>query len=287
MRRAPDDPAQLPARGHRADHPQRAHHDHESGDEGDREIQQLRVPARTTLTHVSTFAVRGAVDHARDRNRAEQQRRQVDRVHERAPGIAAHPRVRAIREHQRKVQEERRQQEHRRQVAPVERPVERVELAGERERHHAEKGDGQPEEMERRLVIGTPQPHRGADQQREDADGGQREIEAERARGHRRDLDRHLLPRLLSHDQVAERGSGRARVEHVDDVLHALNLAVADLQQDVAARQPRALTRRAFRDLRRRDLAARDLPQHAVLELGPRRALHHVQSRQAQQRRRR
>ena len=110
------------------------------------------------------------VDHARNRCAAQEQRRQIQRGQQRAPGVAPHPRVRPIREHEREVQEQRRQQELRRQVPPVEDPVERIEPAGEREGEHAEERDRQPEEMQRRLVIGTAQPHGRADQQREHAD---------------------------------------------------------------------------------------------------------------------
>ena len=111
------------------------------------------------------------------RARAEEQRRQIQQRQQRAAGIAARPRVRPLGEHQREVQEQRRQHQHRHDVAPVEDPIERVEPAAEREGEHAEEGDAQPEEVQRRLMIRAAQPDRRADEQREDADRRQREVE--------------------------------------------------------------------------------------------------------------
>src|SRR5205814_9671315 len=54
--------------------------------------------------------------------------------------------------HQREMQEERRQQQDRHRVAPVEDPVELVQLSAEGERERAEEDDREPEEMTRCLI---------------------------------------------------------------------------------------------------------------------------------------
>jgi hypothetical protein len=75
------------------------------------------------------------------------------------------------------MQEQRRQQGERDRVTPVERPVETIEGAVEREREDAEEGDAQPEEMQRRLIARTADPDRRADQQSEEANCGEDEVQ--------------------------------------------------------------------------------------------------------------
>ena len=69
---------------------------------------------------------RGA-DDGRDLRRAEERRRQIEQGQQRPPGIAPRPRVGAVGEHEREVQEERRQQQHCHHIAPVEDLIEPVE----------------------------------------------------------------------------------------------------------------------------------------------------------------
>ncbi len=123
------------------------------------------------------------------------------RVHEwRNQVQAGTPAQRALRELEREVQQQRRQQRHRDRVTPVENPVEAIERADERERECAEERDAEPEEMQRRLIVGTTQPHRRAHQQRKEAHG--REDEVHRAAARR---GRELDVERLAHAEADQR----------------------------------------------------------------------------------
>src|SRR5215471_2056101 len=183
------------------------------------------------------------------------------------------------------MQEERRQQQLRRQIAPIERPVERVELPGERERHRAEKRHREPEEMQRRLMIGPPHAHRRADEQRKNPDRRQSEIQTQRTRRNRLYRERQQLPLILAKNRVREPAAIRARMQYLDDVLFALDVSAVNRLQDVARPHTCARGSRVRRHFRRDDLAAVVVaPQHSVLDFRPRRPLDDVQGGQAEQR---
>ena len=261
---------------------ERADHDRETRDQTDREVDQRGVlnQLRDANEHV---AVPRRVDDARDRCTAKEQRREIDRGKERAPGVASHPRIGPIRKDQRKVQEERREQELRRQVAPVEHPVEGIEPAGEREREHAEERDGQPEEMQRRLVIGAAEPHGRADQQREDADRGEHEVEPARTRGDRLDRNVDHLLRAQPQDGVVQRGALLAGVEHLDHVLRARDGPAVDREENISYLESGARRPGAGRHFHGRDVVAAGAPEHAVLDLVPPNPLGDVGDRETEE----
>ena len=192
-RGAPDDPAQLPARRDGAHAPQRERHYPEAASQAAGEIQELTAlhQRKDGRKHVP-FPAR---PHGRgDTGARKQGRRKVQEWNQIPPGVAPGPGILALREHEREMQEERRQHQHGHHVAPVEDPVESVQPAAEREGEHAEERDAQPEEVQRRLMLGPPQPDRGANQQRKDADRCQREVQHPRSGRNRRDRHRdHLL----------------------------------------------------------------------------------------------
>ena len=189
QQRAPRDPPELAARGHRPDPAERPNHEGQPDHQIAGQDQQFQPIDRRQHARRQGAAAGSARDdrHARP---PQQQRRQVRKRQQRAARVGHRPRVGPIREDQGEVQEHRRQRQQRHHVGPVEEPVERVELPAVREGHHAEESDRQPEEMERRLVAGPPQAHRGADQQREDADAGEHVVQRKVADGNRVDGDR-------------------------------------------------------------------------------------------------
>ncbi len=121
------------------------------------------------------------------------------------PATPTAPPARPLREHHREVQEERRQRENRDRVGPVEHPVEAIETAAEGEGEHAEEGDREPEEMQRRRIARAPQPNRAAHEQREDADRGEHEVAARPDRLARREPDIDHFTRAESKRRIAER----------------------------------------------------------------------------------
>ena len=132
------------------------------------------------------------------------------------------------------MQKERRQQQDRHDVAPIEDPVEAIEPAAEGEREHAEERDGEPEEVQRRLVARTPKAHDAADQQREDANAREQEIQRARSARHRRDPDVHDLARAEAQHGVAQ---GRTvRLPRAAPSRHRIPAAQGDRQSPAADR---------------------------------------------------
>ena len=174
-RRPPDNPPQLAPRRHRARPPQRP--------------DETASPAARKTASTATRAGRAAPPAGRvvglqrrpndgnDARGAEDGGRQVDRRQPAGQRRRVALMVGPLGKHQREVQEQGRQHEQGDDVGPVERPVDLVEPAAERERQHAEERDRQPEEVQGRLVERSPDADRRAHQQREEADRGQEVVE--------------------------------------------------------------------------------------------------------------
>ena len=124
----------------------------------------------------------------------EQKGRQVQEWQCGAAGFGMRPAVGAFWEHQREMDDERRQQKRAHNVRPVDDPIERVEAAAERKRQHAEEGNGQPEEVERGLVVRTAEADPGAHEQRKNTDRGEDVIQSA---GTRRDRCKRKAKALL------------------------------------------------------------------------------------------
>ena len=153
------------------------HHHRQSAQEAHAEIapvttsRSLRAPAdgSTRATCPVSISTRTTTEHHRRRVRQQQ--------HEPAK-VRVGPRLGALRKHEREVQEQRRQRQPRDQIRPVEEMVQPVVRSARREREHAEERHRQPEEMERGAIGRTPQPDRGADDNRENPDERHGVVEA-------------------------------------------------------------------------------------------------------------
>ncbi len=267
---AADDPAKLPPRGDRSDAAERADHHGQSEQQTDGEVEHFPAVEERDDAREQP-AVFPHAKELRDACAAKQQRRQIDERQQRAPGLGAHPAVRPLGEHQREMEEERRQQQHADDVSPVEDPVERVELAGKRQRHHAEERHRQPEEMQTRLVVRAAKAHAGADQEREDADRREHRVERPRSCREDRDVEVDEGGFTVADDGVAQ---PRTRIGGVDQCVHLRrrqDLAFIDHDEDVPWLHARARPRRIRRDLLCDDDARRIVrPEHAVFGLGKR-----------------
>ena len=180
--RAPHDPTQLPQRRGRPHAPERRGEDGESAQQIGRQIERLHAIERGDRAYETGGIFRGP----HERYRPGQPEQRGHRVEQR-PAVAGqrrqHAVARPLGKDQGEVHEQRRQQERRHLVGPVEHPVHAIEAAGEGEGEDAVERDGEPEEVQRRLIVGTARSHGGADEQREDAHGGEHVVEATHAAG--------------------------------------------------------------------------------------------------------
>jgi len=120
--------------------------------------------------------------------------------------------------------------------------------------------------MQRRLIVRPAQPHGGADEQREQADGSEHEIHRAAAR-QRRQRDVECLLRPEANDGVREPGAGGAAVLQCEDVRGAFDGRPVDGNQHVAAADSGRGRRRIRSHLRRRHTLGTRLPEHPVLDL--------------------
>ena len=123
------------------------------------------------------------------------------------------------------MEEERRQREDGNLVGPEEHPVEAIEPAAEREGEHAEEGDRQPQEVQRRRIARAPQPDGAADQQGEGADAGEQEVEDAGAAGNGRHAHVDDVARAEPQHGVAQRLAAAGAVQDLDDVGRILESA--------------------------------------------------------------
>ena len=269
-RRAPDDPAELPARRDGSHAPERANHDREPGDEAGAQTDQLDPVHQRE--HAREH--RGVIGRPQERRRtraAEQQAGKVQERQKRPAGVAARPGVGPFGEHQREVHEQRRQQQHRDDVRPVEHPVQRIEPPGKRKREHPEKRDRQPEEVQRGLVVGPAEPHARADEQREDPDRREHVIQAARARRNRRQRNLEHLARLRPRNHIGERRPRRRRVKRGGHITDRVDQSSVDRLEDVPLAQSHAHGGRSLGHLAGDDRPfGRLAPQDAVLQFAPR-----------------
>ena len=134
-------------------------------------------------------------------------------------------------------------------------------------------------------MIGPPEPHRRADEQREDADGGEREVERARSGRHRRHRDIELFLRCAAGEPCTSALSpGFAAWKASHDLVDRFDRLPVDRHQDVARSDPGALAGRVGRDLGGDDLSG------CILHSTPSSSSHQVQrmrdvrDRQAEQR---
>ena len=261
---APGDPPELPPAGQRRDLPERPRDDHERAGDAQEEEELLAAIERLERPGEGRAVGRAPADRD-DAGDAKHDRRHVD--HREQPRQRTWPLVRRpLREHEREVQQERRQERHRHGVSPVEDPVEPIERAVERERERTEEGDAEPEEVQRGLVRGPPEPDRGADEQGEEPDRRQHEVHGARPRSRRQ---RHLqrLTGTESNQRVAQRRAVAAALLVRDGLRRRLHQLAIDGQQNVAALDPGSCRRRPLGDLEDRHAFRPGAPQHAVLDL--------------------
>jgi hypothetical protein len=181
------------------------------------------------------------------------------------------------------VQEEWRQHEHRNRIRPVEHPIEAIEPAAEREGEDTEEGHRQPEEMERRGIAGTAQPHGAADQQRKDADSGKQEVQRSGSARNGRDSHIHDLARTESQDRIANGLAGIRSLQHLHHVGQLLDRTVIDGQEQVAALDADRGGWRSGADVGRHDAVRLRCPEHAIFDRMPRRTRGDIRNPEAQQ----
>ena len=163
------------------------------------------------------------------------------------------------------MEEQRRQHRLRDGVTPVERPVEAIERAVERKRERAEERDAQPEEVQRRLIVGPPQPNPRADEQREQADGGQDEVHRARRRDRgQRDVER--APLAEPEQRIGEPGALAGAMLVLEDLRPRFDGFAVDRDQHVAARDSGLPRRRIGRNFSRRHAFGSLRPEHAILD---------------------
>ena len=284
-RRAPDDPAELTLHGHRARTRQGAEQDRQARAQIQREIDVLEaIEHRDDADEI--FRIESRAQH---RQRAGGAKHGAGQINRRQPprqqrGVARH--VRALREHEREVQEQRRQHHDRDGVAPVEHPVDAIEPAAEREGEQAEEGDRQPEEVQRRLVGRPPRAHGGADQQREDADRREDVVVQTRAVGHRRQRQIRHFTRAEPQQRVGVAVAGARLVLDREHVGAAFDRLIVDGQQDVARPHTGPARGRRRGDLGRHHAHGALDPEHAVFHFVGGRARNDVGQTERQQRER-
>ncbi len=131
------------------------------------------------------------------------------------------------------------------------------------------------------LIVGAPQPHRRADQERDDADEHQHQVFRGRAAWNR--LQRQLVKLLAAcpQDRIGQQRALAAGVKERDQISMRLYGGAVDGQQHVARRDARQRAGRPGGHFACHQLPRALHPQHTILGLGPARA-QHVGQHQAQ-----
>ena len=231
----PDDPSELTPCGHRSRASERPDHDPQTDDEP--HTQADHFAALDERDHVREHDPLRVAAHERGHSRGEEQKgRQVQERKGGAAGFGMRPAVGTFGEHQREMDDERRQQQRAHHVRPVDDPVERVEAAAERKRQHAEEGNGQPEEVERRLIVRTAEADAGADEQRKNADRGEDVIQAAGAGRDRRKRNAQALLRSGPNQRVGDRIAGGRPMQACHDVRLRIDGCAINFRQDVAGK---------------------------------------------------
>ena len=138
--------------------------------------------------------------------------------------------------------------------------------------------------MQRRWIARPPESDGASDQQREHTDRSQDEIQRAGTVRHRRQPQIEDLARAETKDGVAKRLLIIAGVvKNVDDIASRLNRVIVDRKQQVATRHADAIRRTPLRHFLDHDTVGARRPQHAVLDLVPRRARGDVGDAKAQQ----
>ena len=265
--RAPDNPAQLAARGDGAGVRQGVHEDRQPAEQAGAQVERLEPVEGGDHREQLRVAI-----EPRDRHHARaahDERGQVDQRQEAGAERRADALARALREHQGEMQEHGRQGKQRHHVGPVEDPVEPVEPARKREGEDAEERHRQPEQVQRRLVARPAQAYPCPDHEREDPDRGEDEIEEAVALRDRREPDLHDLAGAQAQQRVGQRGIGAGRMRRADHVRRALHRTAVNRQQHITQPYARLRRGRPVRQFGGRDAVRTGDPQHAVLDLVP------------------
>ncbi len=222
--------------------------------------------------------------HESDARASEQERGHIEGGHGRTPGIRLHPGLRPIGEDQSEMQKQRGQREPRDDIGPPEEIVQAIELAAGVKGKGAKERDGQPEEVQRRLISRPAQAHRGADEHREDADRRQRIVQPELGQPHRLQGQADRLLRGLALNHVGQRTLVPSPLSGRRDVTLRPNLAAIDQQQDVTKLNAGPLAGRPSGHFLGDDVGANVLPEDAVFRLpAPGADRRNVDQRQADQ----
>ena len=180
------------------------------------------------------------------------------------------------------MEEQRREQHRRDDVGPVKVPVKTIEPA-EREREGAEKREAQPEEMEGGRIVGPPQPHGTADEQREDADARENEVKRRIAAGRGRELHRQQLMLPEAEHRVRQSLGVSRLVQGALHIVERFDRRAIDGDQKVAAADPGGHRGAARGNIGGHHAFRPRLPQDTVLELVPGRAHSDIQCAETQQ----
>ena len=125
--------------------------------------------------------------------------------------------------------------------------------------------------MQRGLISRPPRAHRGADEQREDADTREDVVEQAGAAWQGRQLHVRDFARTEPQQRVGVAIAGLELLLHGEDVGAAFDRLTVDGEQDVARADAGAARRRTARDFRRDDAHGALDPQHAVFDFVRRR----------------
>ena len=210
------DPAQLaPCRDGR--HPlQREDHDRQPADHTRGQIDELHLPHELEAAREA----RADAGSAEDGNlgQAQRQGRHVHQGEHPLPETQPQRAGCAFGKHQGEMHEERREQQRRYRIRPIEHPIQSVESSAERKCEDAEERDGQPEEVQRRLVVGAPHANPRADEQREDPNANEYQVHGGFAPGY--EIQRELTKLLGSHveERVVALRAFAARVKDVEEI---------------------------------------------------------------------
>jgi hypothetical protein len=183
------------------------------------------------------------------------------------------------------MQEEWRQHQDRNCIRPVEHPVEPIESAVEREGERPEECEAQPEEVERCFVARPAIPHGRRDEQRENPDCGEHVVERGVAARQRNQRDLACLARVQPEHGVTETAAGLAAMERANDIVRPFDWLEANRQQHIASPDAGLGARPMRRDFSGSDPGRSDHPEHAVIDLIPRRSEGDVGEAQAEERR--
>ena len=144
--------------------------------------------------------------------------------------------------------------------------VETIERAVEGKRERPEERDAQPEEMKRRLIFRTPQPHGSANQKGHQPHGSQHEVHRA-AMGHERQRHRHRLTRAEPRQRVRKTRPFSPVALIRLHLVTPLDRRAVDGKDHVTALDAGGCRRRSRRDFDCGDTFGAVRPEDAVFDL--------------------